>query len=542
MSGKERGDMTNVNKATLRVLGVAAIASLGAAAFTGCASVGGSAAITVGTTDQVVSLDPAAEYDNGSFAIINQVYPFLLNSVQGKAEVTPDIATSASFTSPKEYTVVLKSGLKFANGHDLTASDVKFSFDRVVKIADENGPSSLLWNLESTEAKDDTTVVFHLKNANDQTFPATLSSPAGPIIDEETFPADKILADEAIAKAHPFAGQYDITSYKKNELVGFKKFDGYNGNLGAAVNSVVNLKYYTDSSNLKLDVQKGNIDVAARSLSATDIESLSSDSNVTVHKGPGGEIRYIVFNFDTQPFGAKTADADAKKALAVRQAVAHIVDRQAISDQVYKGTYAPLYSYVPTGIPGAVEPLKDLYGKNGAPDVDAAKAAFKAAGITSPVTLNLQWTPAHYGPSSGDEYALIKSQLEASGLFKVNLQSTEWVTYTDERKKDAYPAYQLGWFPDYSDADNWLTPFFLQGGFLHNHYDNAAVDALITKQGVETDATARQQEIEAIQLAVAKDLSTVPLLQGSQVVVAGKSIKGVVLDASFKLRFASLTK
>jgi peptide/nickel transport system substrate-binding protein len=87
-----------------------------------------------------------------------------------------------------------------------------------------------------------------------------------------------------------------------------------------------------------------------------------------------------------------------------------------------------------------------------------------------------------------------------------------------------------------------LTPFFLQGGFLHNHYDNAAVDALITKQGVETDATARQQEIEAIQLAVAKDLSTVPLLQGSQVVVAGKSIKGVVLDASFKLRFASLTK
>lgn len=534
--------MTNVSKTALRVLGVAAIASLGAAAFTGCASVGGSSAITVGTTDQVVSLDPAAEYDNGSFAIINQVYPFLLNSVQGKAEVTPDIATSASFTSPTEYTVVLKSGLKFANGHDLTASDVKFSFDRVVKIADENGPSSLLWNLDSTEAKDDTTVVFHLKNANDQTFPATLSSPAGPIIDEEVFPADKVLSDEEIAKAHPFAGQYDITSYKKNELVGFKKFDGYNGSLGVAVNSVVNLKYYTDSSNLKLDVQKGNIDVAARSLSATDIESLANDSNVTVHKGPGGEIRYIVFNFDTQPFGAKTAEADAKKALAVRQAVAHIVDRQAISDQVYKGTYTPLYSYVPTGIPGAVEPLKDLYGKGGAPDVDAAKALFQSAGITAPVTLNLQWTPAHYGPSSGDEYALIKSQLEATGLFKVNLQSTEWVTYTDERKKDAYPAYQLGWFPDYSDADNWLTPFFLQGGFLHNHYDNAAVDALITKQGVETDPAARQQEIEAIQLAVAKDLSTVPLLQGSQVVVAGKNVKGVVLDASFKLRFASLTK
>lgn len=531
-----------INKIALRVLGVAAAASLSIAGLAGCASVSGSSAITVGTTDQVVSLDPAGEYDNGSFAVVNQVYPFLLNSVQGKAEVSPDIATSASFTSPTEYTVVLKSGLKFANGDELTASDVKFSIDREIKIADENGPSSLLWNLGSVAVKDDLTVVFTLKSANDQTFPATLSSPAGPIVDEQVFPADKLLGDDEIVAKHPFAGQYDITSYKKNELVSFKKYDGYNGNLGLAQNSVVNLKYYTDASNLKLDVQKGNIDVAARSLSATDIESLSGDSNLTVHKGPGGEIRYIVFNFNTQPFGAKTSTPDAKKALAVRQAVADLIDRQAISDQVYKGTYAPLYSYVPTGIPGAVTPLKDLYGKDGGPDADAAKAVFAAAGITAPVTLNLQWTPAHYGPSSGDEYALIKSQLEASGLFKVNLQSTEWTTYSKERTADAFPAYQLGWFPDYSDADNWLTPFFLQGGFLGNHYDNAAVDTLIKAQGVETDATKRQQDIEAIQLAVAKDLSTVPLLQGSQVVVSGKNVKGVILDPSFKLRFASLTK
>jgi len=534
-----------MNKATnlgLRLLGLGVVSTLGVASLTACASVSAGAAITVGTTDQVVSLDPAGEYDNGSFALVNQVYPFLLNSVQGKAEVSPDIAVSASFTSPTDYTVVLKKGLKFANGHDLTASDVKFSIDREIAINDPNGPASLLWNLASVSVTDDTTVVFHLKNANDQTFPATLSSPAGPIIDEQVFPADKIMSDEAIAKAHPFAGQYDITSYKKNELVGFKKFDGYQGNLGLAANSVVNLKYYTDASNLKLDVQKGNIDVASRSLSATDIASLESDSNVTVHKGPGGEIRYIVFNFDTMPFGVKTADANPAKALAVRQAVANIVDRQAIGDQVYKGTYTPLYSYVPTGIPGATTVLKDLYGTNGAPDVAKAKTLLTAAGVTAPVTLNIQWAPDHYGPSSGDEYALIKSQLEASGLFKVNIQSTDWVTYSKERTADAYPLYQLGWFPDYSDADNWLTPFFLHGGFLANHYDNAAVDSLITAQGVEPDAAKRTADIEQIQALVAKDLSTLPLLQGSQVVVAGKSVKGVVLDPSFKFRFASLTK
>ncbi|MBL3926442.1 peptide ABC transporter substrate-binding protein, partial [Bacteroides thetaiotaomicron] len=81
----------------------------------------------------------------------------------------------------------------------------------------------------------------------------------------------------------------------------------------------------------------------------------------------------------------------------------------------------------------------------------------------------IQYNPDHYGPSSGDEYAAIKSQLEATGLFTVNLQSTEWVQYNKDRVSDVYPIYQLGWFPDFSDADNYLTPFFTKDNFLENH-------------------------------------------------------------------------
>jgi len=88
--------------------------------------------ITVGTTDKVTTIDPAGSYDSGSFAVMNQVYPFLMNSTPGNAEMIPDIAVSAGYTSELEYTVVLKPDLKFANGNDLTASDVKFSFDRQV--------------------------------------------------------------------------------------------------------------------------------------------------------------------------------------------------------------------------------------------------------------------------------------------------------------------------------------------------------------------------------------------------------------------------
>ncbi|PPG90250.1 peptide ABC transporter substrate-binding protein [Rathayibacter rathayi] len=535
-----------------RALAVAAGFAAVALVLAGCSaggngSSGGSAggALTIGTTDKLTALDPAGSYDNGSFAVMNQVFPFLMNTPYGSPDVEPDIAESAGFTSPTEYSVTLKEGLKWANGHDLTSSDVKFSFDRQVGIAAENGPSSLLANLDSVAAPDDTTVVFTLKSDNDQTFPQILSSPAGPIVDEEVFSADELTPDADIVSGNAFAGQYTIANYDVNNLVQYRAYPGYHGVLGEAKTDTVNVKYYADSSNLKLDIQEGNIDVAFRSLSATDIDDLRGNDTVKVVDGPGGEIRYIVFNFDTQPFGATTGEADSTKALAVRQAVADLIDRDEIADQVYKGTYTPLYSSVPAGLTGAVEPLKSLYGDgNGAPDADKAKATLEAAGVTTPVTLNLQYSNDHYGPSSGDEYALIKDQLESTGLFTVNLQTTEWVQYSKDRSSDVYPAYQLGWFPDYSDADNYLSPFFVKENFLANHYDDAEVQSLIAQQVSTTDAGARTALIEQIQEKVAAQLSTVPYLQGSQVAVVGSTVSGAedTLDASFKFRYAALSK
>lgn len=543
--------MPTTKKALRSVIALAGASALALTACTGPSGGGtntggaGGGTITYGTTDKVVTLDPAGSYDAGSFMVMNQIYPFLLNAKPGTADSTPDIAESAEFTSPTEYTVKLKSDLKFANGHALTSSDVKFSFDRVVKIADPNGPASLLGNLASVAATDDQTVVFTLDDGNDQVFPGVLASNSSPIVDEEIFPADKVMTDDEIVKGKPFAGPYTIESYKKNELISLKPNPDYKGLLGKPANDGANIKYYADANNLKLEVQQGGIDVAGRSLTATDVADLEKDSKVKVHKGPGGELRYIVFNFDTMPFGAKAPDADPAKALAVRQAMAHIVDREALATQVYKGTYLPAYSVVPDGFVGATQPLKEMYGDGtGKPSLDKAKKAFSDAGVTAPVTIKLQYNPDHYGESSGDEYAMIKEQLEKSGLFKVDLQSTEWVTYSKDRTADAYPVYQLGWFPDYSDADNYLTPFFIPGNFLGNHYENPAVTELIGKQLTTVEKAEREKVLGEAQEAVAKDLSTLPLLQGAQLMVAGANVKGVdtTLDASFKTRLGVISK
>ncbi|WOF24643.1 ABC transporter substrate-binding protein [Microbacterium betulae] len=544
--------MTTVRHGARRRYPVAALSAIAVLALSGCA--GGSGdddasapegdnVILLGTTDKVTTLDPAGSYDNGSLAVQTQVFPYLVNTAPESTEVVPDLAETAEFTSPTEYTVTLPEGLTFANGNPLTSSDVKFSFDRQIAIADPNGASSLLYNLDSIETPDETTVVFTLKTENDQVFPFILTSFPGAIVDEDVFAADALTPDDEIVEAEAFAGPYSITSYTFNEIVEFTPNESYAGLLEAPANDGIILNYYAESSNLKLAVQQGDVDVAYRSLSPADVSDLSGDDALTVHEGPGGEIRYIVFNFDTQPFGATTEEPDEAKALAVRQAVASLIDREALSDQIYNGTYTPLYSYVPEGFAGATEVLADLYGDGeGGPDAASAAEILSAAGVETPVSLSLQYSPDHYGPNSGDEYALIEQQLEADGLFDVSLNSTEWTQYSEDRVADVYPSYQLGWFPDYSDADNYLTPFFLTENFLGNHYENPEVNDLILQQAVTPDVDERTELIEQIQALVAEDLSTVPYLQGAQTLVSASDIDGVVLDASFKLRFAPLTR
>lgn len=497
--------------------------------------------ITIGTTDKLIALDPAGSYDNGSLMLETQVYQYLMDIPAGGTTPQPDIAQSCSFTQPTQYTCKIKPNLKFSNGDPLTAKDVAFSFQRIVKINDPNGPASLLANMKSVAAPDDSTVVFTLKNANDQTWQYILGTSAGPIVDSKVFPPDKLLDDAKCIGSGP----YRLTSYSKNQLVQLEANPNYGGATKAKTDKVA-LKYYTTATNLKLDIQSGAIDIAWRSLTATDIDSLRNANGVKVLTGPGGELRYIVFNFKTMP-GA----TDAQKR-AIRRAVAYSVNRQSISDKVYKGTYKPAFSMVPDGMPGHVAAFQDEFGAS--PDKAKAAAELQQAGVKTPVSLNIQYTTDHYGPSSDQEYNEVKRQLEGTGLFKVSLQATEWDSYSKERVKDTYPIYQLGWFPDFPDADNYLSPFLVEDNFVHAHYcdpgaSNRPCDSDKMAQPLMTEETTsgsgRMAALQQIQKTLATgELPYLPLLEGQQVAVTRDNISGVqdTLDIAFLFRFWLFSK
>lgn len=542
--------MNHVRRGTA-VLAVTAASALVLAACGAGKSGGSGEGLIVGTTDQVISIDPAGAYDNGSTTVQTQVYQYLMNFEAGSTDLSPDAAESCEFDAEDgtKFVCTMKDGLTFANGNDLTASDVAFSFQRVKDINDANGPASLLGAMESVEATDDSTVTFTLSAANDQTFPQILVTSAGPIVDEDTYPADAVMSDEDAIEANGFSGPYTIDSYEKNQLAEFKANPDYDGTYETPKAQSVTVKYYAKSENLKLDIQNSDIDVAYRSLTPTDIEDLESRDGLTVHTGDGGELRYMTFNLKTMPGD----DVDQK--LAVRQAVASSVNRADLAEQVYKGTFTPAFSMVPEGQAGATEAFKDAYGEG--PDEAAAQKILDDAGVQTPVDVQLQYNPDHYGSSSDQEYNAVKRQLEATGLFNVSLQSTEWVTYSEEYNADAYPVFQLGWFPDFPDADNYLSPFLSpyddkkSGNFTNSHYNEIGTEfedtkmtELLDSERVDSDEASREATLGKIQDRLAEQVPYLPLLTGSQVAIAGDDVKGVddTLDASFKFRFTSLSK
>jgi peptide/nickel transport system substrate-binding protein len=514
---------------------VPAIGALAAAAtLVACGSSGGSsnksssgginknATIVWGTTDSFKSLDPAYDYDNLGQQVMYNVYQNLMKVPPGATVPVPDAASSCGFSGTLTYTCTLKPNLKFSNGDPLDAAAVAYSFQRLKKINDPNGPAVLLGSMKNVVAQGDK-VVFTL-TSHDNTWQYVLTTLASTIVDPKVFPAKARLADSKIIGSGP----YKIESYQPGQQLALAKNPNYSGD-DQLQNSRVIIKLEQSSSTLKLDVQQGNVDIAFNSLTPTDITDLQRNGasrGVKVVQGAGAAIRYIVFLTNKGPGAQK----------AVRQAVAYLLDRNSIATNVYDDQVVPLYSMVAQGLGGATDVYKTVYGAT--PNKQKAQQVLQQAGIATPVKITAWYTPSHYGPVSADEWTEIRRQLNSSGLFNISLKSQEWSQYQDSYVHGAFQMWQLGWFPDYTDADDYLSTFYPKGGFFNNHYDNPTIDSLINQEKSQANKALRLQEIERAQLLGAQDAPTVPIWQSKQFAAVRSNVQGFdkTLDRAYTIR------
>jgi peptide/nickel transport system substrate-binding protein len=161
------------------------------------------------------------------------------------------------------------------------------------------------------------------------------------------------------------------------------------------------------------------------------------------------------------------------------------------------------------------------------PSKAAATAILREGGITGPVTLTVGWTPTHYGSGAKAEVLELKRQLEASGLFRVNLRSVEWPRYQQLARAGAFDLYHSGWIPDYPDGDDYLAPFVRDGAIYQNGYKSQTANRLMDQEIAEQNQLDREALLENLQGVLANDVPVLPTWQGRSTVVAGKDVQNV---------------
>ena len=462
--------------------------------------------LRLATTDRITSLDPAGPYDVASRTVEANLYQTLLTIMPGKPTPVPD-AADCQFDSPTTYTCSLKEGLTFPNGHELTSSDVKFSFERMLKLKTPNGPAAMFSSVTSVSTPDDLTAVFNLKSP-DARLPYLLTTTAGSIVDEEFYPANKLLDTKAMG-----SGPYRLTAYRPGERIMLARFDGYRGPRGPQ-NDGAEITFVKDSTALYQTVTAGKTDLAYHGFGPSLQDKLRTSDRVQLVESDYAAIQFYAFHMKS-PTSRKPA---------VRQAFAQLLDRQTLVKKVYGDHVTPLYSLVPPGFGGQVDAFKSEYKQ---PNKTTAAAILRAAGITVPVPLTIGWTPVQYGIGAKAEVLELKRQLDASGLFRVTLRNADWPQYQTLARAGTYDVYYGSWIPEYPDADDYLAPVVRTGGVFQNGYRSSAAVKLLQQETTEQNGLERDDLVGQLQGVLAREAPVIPAWQGRFTVAAGKDVENV---------------
>ncbi|MFV0136949.1 ABC transporter substrate-binding protein [Streptomyces sp. HMX87] len=527
-----------MNRKTLVLPAVVGLLGPALAACGGADSGSGGGAIVVGTTDRFTAskdtpapFDPAYAYDVGPWNVLRQTVQTLMIQPRGDGQPVPEAAEKCGFTDTgnERYACTLRDGLTFADGDPVTAADVKFSIERALSIKADSGVFALLSTIDTVETQGDREVIFHLKTA-DATFPFKLSTPVAGIVNPDDYDKGKLREGFEVSGSGPYTLKAQTEDGSLTKAV-FTKNPEYKGSL-TVNNDKVEMVSFDDAEAMGAAVEKGDIDVMTRSMTPEQVTRLAKTSggDVDLVEMPGLGIRYLAFN-------TKAATVRDK---AVRQAMAQVINRSELVSEVYGTQAEPLYSLVPATITGH---SNSFFNKYGDPSVAEAESLLEDAHISTPVKLTLHYTTDHYGAATEQEFEVLQKQLNASGLFDVDIKGTPWDKFRPAELKGEYDVYGMGWFPDFPDADNFLAPFLDKDNFLNSPYTNSdVINKLIPESRREADRLSAAESLTQIQDIVAEDVPVIPLWQGKQYVAARDDITGTAyaLNSSSTLQLWEL--
>ncbi|MEB2835947.1 MAG: ABC transporter substrate-binding protein [Desulfurococcales archaeon] len=482
----------------------------------------GKGVVVIGVTDKITDLDPANAYDFFTWEVLSNVMSGLVKYDPDTGKIVGDLATSWEVKdNGKVWIFHLRHDARFADGTPCTAQNVVWSIERVMRI--KGDPSWLVTQfVQNVTALDKYTVKFVLKTPASYFLALVATPPYFPV--SPHYPPDKIASDATWGGCGP----YMIAKWVRDEVLVLKPNPYYYG--PKPKNTEVVIKFYSSSEALRAALESGDIDIAWRTLNPDDIKAFQHMPGYKVIEVPGLFIRYVVIKVDAPPTNNKL----------VRQALAAAVNRPEIAELVYHGTVEPLYSLVPKGLWSHI----DAFKKYGDGNIQLARKLLQEAGYSETHKLHvvLWYTPTHYGSTEAQLAAVLKQEWEKTGMIEVTVRSSEWAQFVNQLRSGQFMLSLLGWYPDYLDPDDYLTPFLMStaNGWTGTGYKNATVDKLLQEAEVLTNQTARAQIYVKVQQILAEDVPYIPLVQGKLYLVTSSKVVSLKVSPLMFLIYSSI--
>jgi peptide/nickel transport system substrate-binding protein len=496
--------------------------------------------------DDIITMDPGEAFELSTAEMTANSYSLLVRlDMDDTSKVKGDLAESWTVSGDGlTYTFKLKPGMKFASGNPITAEDVAWSFERVIKL--DKSPAFILSQFgltgdnvtEKAKALDATTFVLTVDKAYSPSFVLNcLTATVASVVDKKLvlqhvaavtpsaeYKYDNDFGNGWLKTGYAGSGPFRMREWRANEVVVLERNDNYYGEKAKLARVIY--RHMKESSGQRLALEAGDIDVA-RNLEPGDLDAVKKNPNLAAVSAPKGTVYYISLN-QKNPKLAKPE---------VREAFKYLVDYDAIGATLIKGIGEIHQTFLPKGVLGELDenPFKL--------DVAKAKDLLAKAGLADgfSVTMDVRNTQPVTGIAESFQQTLAQAGVKMEIIPGDGKQT---LTKYRARNHDMYIGQ---WGMDYFDPNSNADTFTSNP----DNSDNAKSKTLawrnawdvpeLTKKTaaalLEKDSAKRAEAYKELQKAVLETSPFVIIFQQTEVAGLSGKLKGFKLGPSFDTNF-----
>ncbi|MFZ1057671.1 MAG: ABC transporter substrate-binding protein [Candidatus Rokuibacteriota bacterium] len=479
----------------LRLVVALLVASLALLPTAGWAQqAGGNLVVQVST--EPPGLDLTASPASAIAAVIHYNVQECLVKVDKHGKIVPWLAERWYTTDNLNYTFFLKKGVRFHNGRELKAADVKYVLERAANPEMKHPQQARYAAIADIIVKDPYTITLRIKEL-DANFLLTLAR-QGSVI----YPPEEV---DRLKTAPVGTGPFVVSEWVRGDRIVLTKNKDYHVK-GLPNLDKVTYRFIPDPNSALAALRSGDIDVSAFGMGPENVPDLKKDPRLQVILGDTTNDVTLSMNNSKKPFSDKR----------VRLAITHAINKE----EVLKGA---MFGYGKI-LGSNVDPLNPYFvdmSKAKPYDPEKAKKLLAEAGYPNGLDAVLKVAPQYYYTVRTGE--VLVSQLAKVGI-RVKMEQIEWGQWLSQVWREANYDMSIIGHAEPWDINNFANPKY------YFRWDSAEFQKLFKESEVTLDDKKRRDLYVKMQKMLAEEAPAVWLYMHPRLVAAKKGVQGIWKD------------